>query len=578
MILLSPWGEQLNRSLPLNEYPRPQLVRDNWMNLNGMWECQITDGPEPSRHEGWKPICVPFALGSLLSGVEDQLKPGQVLWYRRNFTYHPAENHHQVLLNFEAVDQCCVVYLNGLVAGQHEGGYAPFSVDITNLVKVENEMLVRVTDDSDQGIYVYGKQRLNHGGMWYTPSSGIWQTVWIEELPEHSMQDVKITPDPENGMVYLQMAGTFTQAVITVFADRKLIHRGMTSEMSYSIALADVHAWTPEDPFLYDLYIQTEDETVRCYFGMRRFSRGRDSSGRMRFQLNGKPVFLSGLLDQGYSCDGLMTYPSDEAMIFDIEKARDLGFNFLRKHVKIESRRWYYHCDRLGMLVMQDMPNGGGPYDSSRVAVWPTLGRRNFPDTEYEKNGRADERGRREWYLELDAMLDMLYNSVSVFAWVPFNEGWGQFDTKQAVDRIRSYDSTRLVDAASGWFETGCGDFDSRHVYFRPFRMPHQRDDRILLLSEFGGYSYLEPQHSQAVKLYGYRKYRDRIRLNDAVLDCYERQILPAVQAGLAGCIYTQVSDVEDECNGLLTADRRVLKIDERRMRKMNERCRRSVR
>lgn len=578
MSLYSPFAEKLNRDLPLNEYPRPQLVRDNWMNLNGPWEYQITDGPEPSIHAGWKAICVPFALGSKLCGTDDELKPGEVLWYRCKFQYHPAEDKHQVLINFEAVDQCCTVYLNGLVAGSHEGGYAPFAVDVSNYIKVDNEILVRVVDDTDRGIYAYGKQKIDHGGMWYTPSSGIWQTVWLEELPEHSMQDVKITPDFDAGMVYLQMAGTFEQAVITVFDGKKLVHRGMTSEKSYSFALKDAHVWTTDDPFLYDVYIQTEDETVRSYFGMRKFSRGRDSHGFPRFMLNNKPVFLNGLLDQGYTVDGLLTYPSEDAMKFDILKMKSLGFNLLRKHIKVENRRWYALCDHYGMLVMQDMPSGGWPYDQKRVAVLPTIGFRKLSDQEYEKNGRGNEKSRQAYDMELDAMLDMLYNCVCIFAWVPFNEGWGQFDTAKAVERIKDYDSTRLVDAASGWFETGLGDFDSRHVYFRHFHVPAKKDGRILLLSEFGGYSYIDAAHSEVNKPYGYKKFTDRLQLSDAVLQLFETDVLANIKEGLAGSIYTQVADVQDECNGLLTADRRLMKIDERRLIKINDKIKRSVR
>ncbi len=575
MTLLSPWGEKLNRKKPLFEYPRMQLQRGSFTCLNGVWEYQITDGKEPSRTSGWKNILVPFALGSKLSGTDDQLLPGQVLWYRRYFNYHLTND--MTLMNFEAVDQCCTVYINGIEAGGHNGGYAPFSVNVTGLVKEHNEVLVKVTDESDQGIYAYGKQKLEHGTKWYTPSSGIWQTVWMEDLPPHAVQDIKITPDYDNGRVYLQMAGTFSQAVITVFEGNQLVHRGITSTNDYTIPMENFRSWSPSDPFLYNLYIQTEDETVKSYFGMRKFSAGKDSKGMQRFMLNNRPLFFSGLLDQGYSVDGLMTYPSEEAMIYELRKVKQLGFNMLRKHIKQECRRWYYLCDLLGILVMQDMPSGGGPYDFMQTAALPTIGIRTLTDRNNEKLGRTDKKAQKVFYEELDQMLDTLYNCTCIFSWVPFNEGWGQFDSKLVCEHIRNYDSTRLIDAASGWHDQGAGDFNSRHCYFRPFRIPAY-DGRLTLLSEFGGYNYLEYGHSEPVKVYGYKKYTDKLKLSEGILKAFERDVLNNIPKGLTGCIFTQLSDVEDECNGLFTADRRVIKVDERQMRRMNEKCIRGVR
>ncbi|MBQ9047264.1 MAG: hypothetical protein IJ120_05145 [Solobacterium sp.] len=574
MTLLSPWGEKLNRYHPLQEYPRMQLQRDSYVSLNGHWDFCITNGEVPENTADWQEIIVPFALGSKLCGTDRELKPGEVLWYRKYFAWPLTKN--RVILNFEAVDQCCDVFVNGLHCGSHQGGYTPFGVDISDSLKQTNELLVRVTDDSDRGKYAYGKQKLEHSGMWYTPSSGIWQSVWLEELKDGSVHDLKITPDFDAGRVYLRFAGGFRQAVISVFADRKLVHRGITVEREYTVTLDDVHPWTPDDPFLYDLYIETEDETVKSYFGMRKFSVGKDAKGVTRFMLNNKPLFLTGLLDQGYSVDGLMTYPSEDAMVYEIRKLKAMGFNMLRKHVKQECRRWYYLCDKYGILVMQDMPNGGGPYDFKFTAVLPNLGIRKTADNDYEKFGRASEEGRNIYYQELDEMLDTLYNSVCIFSWVPFNEGWGQFDSAAVTDHIRAYDSTRLVDSASGWYDQGAGDFLSIHNYFLPFRVP-AADGRILLLSEFGGYSYLEWGHSEAEKLYGYRKYKDKVRLDAAVDKLYSKAILANIPKGLSGCIYTQVSDVQDECNGLFTADRRIVKIDEKKMRRNNERMIRSV-
>ena len=573
MTLLSPWGEKLNRDLPLPEYPRMQLQRNSYTCLNGVWECQINHGEEPEQ-TAWQPIVVPFAAGCALSGVTHELQPGEVLWYRTYFRYELTGE--RVILNFEAVDQHCTVWLNGLEAGSHHGGYTPFSLDVSPYIKVYNEMLVQVTDDSNLGSYAFGKQRLDHSGMWYTPTAGIWQTVWLENLPEHAVQDIKITPDYDNAQVFLRLAGDFSQAVVTVFADRKLVHRGITGSHDYTIPLPDFHPWSPDDPFLYDLYIETEDDTVKSYFGMRKFGRRRDSSGQLRFALNDRPLFLSGLLDQGYSVDGLLTYPSEDAMVYEIRQVKNLGFNMLRKHVKQECRRWYYLCDVYGLLVMQDMPNGGWPYDFKAIGALPTIGFRKMSDDNNEKLGRTDAEGKEIYYRELMAMLDCLYNTVSVFAWVPFNEGWGQFDSEKVTAYIREYDSTRLIDSASGWHDQGAGDFDSRHCYFRPFRAP-KPEERLMFLSEFGGYSYLEQGHSEPGSVYGYKKFSDRLQWNEAVLEAFRRDVLKNIPKGLAGCIFTQVSDVEDEINGLFTADRRVLKIDGRKMRRINEKCIRSV-
>lgn len=573
MKLMSPWGEKINKKGPLPDYPRMTLQRDSYFSLNGEWQFQITDGSEPLE-ENWETIIVPFALGSTLSGTDKQLKPGETLWYRKYFTYPITKN--QIVLNFEAVDQRCEVLLNGLPVGSHEGGYTPFEFDVSDCMKQTNELIVKCYDDSERGNYVYGKQKLEHGGMWYTPSSGIWQSVWLEELKKGSVHDIKITVDYDSGLVYLIMAGHFQQACITVFAGKKLVHRGITVEKEYTIPLDNFHPWTPEDPFLYDLYIETEDETVKSYFGMRKFSVGKDSTGITRFLLNNEPIFLTGLLDQGYSCDGLMTYPSDEAMRYELETIKRLGFNMLRKHVKQECRRWYYLCDVLGILVMQDMPNGGGPYDFKLTAVKPNIGLRSFKDDQYEKLGRQSEEGRDMYYKELDAMLESLYNYVSIFAWVPFNEGWGQFDSAKVTDYIHDYDSTRLVDSASGWFDQGAGDFASRHVYFVGFKAP-KLDHRILLLSEFGGFAYLEHGHSVVDKLYGYKKFKDKLELNEAIERLYQKDVISQIPRGLSGCIYTQVSDVEDECNGLFTYDRKVLKVDEVMMMRINEKCKRSI-
>ena len=574
MTELSTYGEQLNRKNPLPEYPRMQLQRDSYLNLNGIWEYQIVGMNEEPHSEGWKEIVVPFAMESVLSGAEETLQEDQAIWYRKQFAYKPS--NLSTWLNFEAVDQECVVFVNGINVGHHIGGYAPFSFDISGTIKYQNSLMVKVMDLSDKGIHAYGKQRVNHSGMWYTPSSGIWQSVWIEDLPKHAIYDLKITPDYDKEVVLIDLAGEFDQAAITIGAYGEVIHRGLTTGKHYEAPISNMHAWSPEDPFLYDLYVQTEDDIVKSYFGMRKYSVGVDSKGMPRFMLNNRPYFFSGLLDQGYISDGLMTYPSDEAIIDEIMKVKEMGFNMLRKHIKVESRRWYYHCDRLGILVMQDMPSGG-KFDFNFMGLLPTLGMRKMNDVDNDKLGRSELEEKKVYYDELDSMLDNLYNCVSVFSWVPFNEGWGQFNSEQITKHIKEYDDTRLVDSASGWHDQGAGDFLSIHDYFFPYKTKQDKYNRISILSEFGGYAYMEEGHSFAKKLYGYKKYKDKLKYNEALFELYEKMIIENIDRGLSGCVYTQLSDVEDECNGLMTMDRKVVKVDERKMRRINERIMRKA-
>ena len=573
--LMSSWGENINLKRPLPEYPRMYLQRDSYYSLNGEWEYQIVkDGGEIS-DENWKRIIVPFAIGSKLSLAEDkELGVDESICYRKRFKNTLTDN--RVVLNFEAVDQETRVYLNDILVGEHVGGYSPFMLDVTSSIKVDNELIVIVKDYSDAGVYAYGKQKREHGGMWYTPSSGIWQSVWLEEIPKEGISDIKITVDYDHQSVYLNMTGEFSQAVVTVFEDKKLVHRGITSEKTYMFTLENMHSWSLDDPFLYDFYVATSDETIKSYFGMRKFSKGKDKRGIERFFLNNQPIFLSGLLDQGYTVDGLLTYASEEAIIYELTKIKEMGFNMLRVHAKVESRRFYYLCDKLGLLIMQDMPNGGGPYNFNFVGIKPNLGFKKANDHNYKLFARNSEKSRDMYYLELGCMLDNLYNFTCIFAWVPFNEGWGQFDSKEVTDYIKDYDSTRLVDSASGWYDQGAGDFNSIHNYFFPFRVP-KADGRILILSEFGGYSYLEKEHSEAEKVYGYRKFKDRLALNEAIQKLYKKTIIPNIPKGLSGCIYTQVSDVKDECNGLFTEDREMIKIDMKKMKKINEICSRMI-
>lgn len=570
----SVWGESLDRHAPLQEYPRMHLQRDSYYNLNGTWQYQITErkaDPDPS---AWKEICVPFALGCTLCGSEETLPVGKALWYRKQFAYQPGVNH--TWLHFEAVDTECMVFVNGMEVGTHKGGYTPFSFDISQYVTYQNSLMLRVIDDSEYGAFAYGKQKTEHGGMWYTPTAGIWGTVWLEDVPKHYVSDIKITPDYDNACIHVSLAGSFDQALITIATNGHVVHSGITNDKTYTAPVKDMHPWTLDDPFLYDLYVQTEDDFVRSYFGMRKFSVMLDSKGHPRFAMNNEIMFLTGLLDQGYSIDGSYTYPDEEAIKWEIRQAKQMGFNLLRKHMKVESRRYYYLADRLGILIMQDMPCGGfDHYDKWSMAILPHLGFRKMSDTKKSSFTRMNEQMKKNYMQELEEVMDRLYDFTCICSWVPFNEGWGQFDSRKITAWMKSYDDTRLIDSASGWHDQGCGDFFSLHTYFFRYKQKKDPKGRICLLSEFGGYSYVDNSHNRMKKEYGYRKYNDLSDWNKAIFELYETQILPNIPEGLAGCIYTQIADVEDECNGLMTEDRRVVKIDVDKMRKINEKMKR---
>ena len=575
--MLSEWGKKVSEKSPWQEYPRMQMQRDSYYNLNGVWEYQITERKADPKPGQWKKILVPFALGTQLSGAMEILPKGKAMWYRKQFSYKPSPLHTH--LHFEAVDMECTVFVNGIEVGTHKGGYTAFSFDIRPYVKYQNSLMLRCIDDANYGKYAYGKQKYEHGGMWYTPTSGIWGSVWMEDVSEHCVSDLKITPDVDGSCVHVSLEGNFSQALVTVAENGHVVHSGITTDKVYTAPISHPHLWTTEDPYLYDLYVQTEDDVVRSYFGMRQFSIENDRNGIPRFCLNHQPLFFSGLLDQGLNMDGMYTWASDAAMVYELKKIKDMGFNMLRKHAKIDSRRWYYHCDRLGLLVMQDMVSGGFiEQDKLTTMILPNLGFTRMCDTKEHAFVRSDKASQAAYYEELDMMLDMLYNSTCIFAWVPFNEGWGQFDSQSVTKHIRAYDSTRLIDSASGWHDNGAGDFKSIHNYFFPFHAKKDAKDRAVILSEFGGYSYLEKRHSSVDKLYGYKKFGGKLKLMEAMKKLYEEKVLPNIDKGLSGCVYTQVSDVEDECNGIFTFDREVIKVDERKMRKINEKCIRRLR
>jgi Glycosyl hydrolases family 2, sugar binding domain/Glycosyl hydrolases family 2 len=576
--LLTPWGEDLDPERVLPEYPRPQLARDSYLNLNGRWEYAITDdGSSPPRtYDG--EILVPFSPETPLSGVGRRLEPDQTLWYRRTlrlpdgFRTDPSA---RVLLHFGAVDQSCVVFLNGSEVGGHVGGYLPFHCDLGDALRDgDNTLVVAVRDGTDTNQHARGKQRTRRGGIWYSPQSGIWQTVWAECVPAVHVWRLTLTPrlDQRCVEVTVHTEPDASDATVRITDGGRLVATARASaNRPVRVPIRDPRHWTPADPHLYDVTVTLGEDVVRGYFGMRSFGVGQGPDGLPRLLLNGEPFFHAGVLDQGYWSDGWYTAPSDDALVHDIATMKRLGFTMLRKHIKIEPARWYYHCDRLGMLVWQDMVNGGGPY-RRLVITTPAVTPLRLSDRRHRWFGRSDAAGREQFRTELLATIEHLRNVVSLAVWVPFNEGWGQFDATAIAAEVAGLDPTRSVDHASGWHDQGGGDLRSLHVYFRRFRVPRRgRDRRALVLSEYGGYALSVAGHTANEREFGYKRFTDAAAFADAIRALHTEQIAPALAKGLSATVYTQLSDVEDEVNGLLTYDRRVLKVPAELLREVNE-------
>ena len=574
--MMTRWGRAIDPEHVLEEYPRPEMVRESYLNLNGRWDYAITGSKSfPQRYDG--KILVPFSPEAPLSGVNRILQPGGYLHYERQITLH-REEEVRYLLHFGAVDQTCAVYVNGKMAGEHTGGYLAFSLDITALLRDGKNLLhVTVRDESDTSFHAKGKQSLQRGGMWYTPQSGIWQSVWMEKVPVCHIERLKITPDYDRKMVRAKVllnTGEKLPVRLTVrYHGETLLEAQAVTGRSFRIGPLPPHPWTPETPDLYDLVVQAGEDEVSSYFAMRKISMEKDENGILRLFLNNRPYYQNGVLDQGYYPDGLYTAPSDEAMIHDILQVKNLGFNMLRKHMKIEPSRWYYHCDRLGMLVWQDMVCGGDLYHSWFVTMMPNIlpfTGRLIKDRNRWLFSRTKEAGRREFLREVKSTIRQLYHHPSIILWTAFNEGWGQFDAGKVTDLIRQADPSRLVEETSGWFDQGGGDLYSIHNYFRKLRIsPDPR--RCVALTEFGGYSWHIPGRSFTEKEYGYRKYHSKEELTLAMESLWTRDLFRNIPEGLSASVYTQVSDIEDETNGLMTYDREEVKVDEERLRQINK-------
>lgn len=552
-------------SIPWDEYPRPLLKRQSFYCLNGQWEFGL-------KHRGeYVPldnITVPFAPESLLSGIgvdfpEDKY---DTLVYRKSFSLPENFNKGRVILHFGGVSNYSETVINGKTLGLHRGAYDPFCYDITENLKENNTLEVFAKNILNDRLLPYGKQSRKRGGMWYTPTSGIWQTVWLESVPEKYI--TSLDTEVAGGKVTVKAGNTDRAKVKVMTADGEMIYEMKEGICSFEIKSPQY--WSPENPYLYYYSVETDSDFVESYFAIRTLEI-KNVDGLQRLCLNGRPCFFHGLLDQGYWSDGGMTPPSPRAYETDIKAMKSLGFNMLRKHIKIEPPLFYYACDRLGMVVFQDMVNNGD-YSFIRDTALPTVGLRNISDIKMHRDSAT-----RETFTEyMLKTVDMLKGYPSICCWTIFNEGWGQFCGTEAYRRLKDADGTRFIDTASGWFSKVESDVDSRHIYFRKVKL--KAGKKPLVLSEFGGYSYRVKGHIfNSKKEYGYGKYNDRGEFVKAICSVYENEIIPLAKNGLCASVYTQVSDVEDETNGLFTFDRRVLKIRPEEFLQVSERLKNNI-
>ncbi|MBQ7767826.1 MAG: glycoside hydrolase family 2 [Oscillospiraceae bacterium] len=546
-------GEEITKA-PWQEYPRPQLKRDSYVNLNGPWDFVISNDsklPEEYNQE----IVVPFCPECMLSLADVDSYTGKWLFYRRSFTLPDGFRKGKVLLHIGAADQTAKIYVNQKLVGDHVGGYEAFSMDITAALEEENEIVVAVYDDLRDTTLPYGKQTLKRGGMWYTPVSGIWQTVWLESVPEQYIEnlDIQVTLESATISVTPALSGKI------LLEDKEY----PLSDGKAVITPENPRHWTPEDPYLYHFSIETEFDRVESYFALRAVET-KEINGIPRLCLNGKPYFFHGLLDQGYWSDGIYTPASPACFEADILKMKELGFNTLRKHIKVEPELFYYACDRLGMVVFQDMVNNGD-YSFFRDTALPTIGIQKRND----KKMHRDENTRKAFLRGMESTVKQLKNHPCILYWTIFNEGWGQFDGSAAYEQLKSLDSSRIIDTTSGWFRGTETDVDSRHIYYTPWSAL-KPSDKPLVLSEFGGYAYAVEGHLfNPDKAYGYKTCKSREHFQTSLSELYITKVLPAIDRGLCAAIITQVSDVEDEINGMLTYDRRVCKADAESMRQI---------
>ena len=583
--IMTKWGENLDPENVWQEYPRPQLVRKDWINLNGLWDYAIAPqtAPAPASYEG--EILVPFCVESALSGVKKSVMPEDRIWYHRTFTIPANFSGKDCILNFEAVDWEAAVWVNNAYVGAHKGGFDRFSFNITGYLtdSGQQDIVVAVSDPTAFGPQARGKQQMPQRGIWYTPASGIWQTVWLEAVPQPTyIKEVKITPDVDKKTVTVSpmLKETFVkkyQVEVTVLDKGREVVSGTTrGDRPITLNIEKPKLWSPNRPFLYDLKLKLIDgennnqtiEVVDSYFGMRKISLEDGIRGKAMC-LNNKPLFHNGTLDQGWWPDGLHTPPSDEAMKYDIEITKQMGFNMIRKHIKVEPARWYYWCDKLGILVWQDMPSGMQvvPKTADRAADIEPDYPQQIWHRDPDQQKRTETAAQYEW--ELRRMIDLHSNHPCIVVWVPFNEGWGQYDTFRIADAVKGIDPTRLVNAVSGWTLRPCGDIYDIHTYDTTLHEPKYFEDRASVVGEYGGIGYAVPGHlwtQNDKKNWGYQESDTTDRLLKDYIFKFT-QIIKMKETGLAGAVYTQITDVEGEINGLMTYDRKVIKFDPEKMK-----------
>lgn len=564
------WATQIDVKNVLPEYPRPIMERSEWQNLNGLWNYAIlpVGKQKPTNFDGQ--ILVPFAVESSLSGVQKHVGKDNELWYQREFTVPSKWRNNKVLLHFGAVDWKTDVWVNGVKVGQHTGGYTPFSFDITPaLVNGNNTLIVKVWDPTDQGYQPRGKQVNKPEGIWYTPVTGIWQTVWLEPVPKTYIDNIKVTPDVDKNILAVQVIPnvcTSTAKIeVKVKEGSRVVATGQAiNNLPVEIIMPEnVKLWSPDNPHLYDLEIVLWDDNkqldkVESYAAMRKYSMKRDDKGIVRLQLNNKDLFQFGPLDQGWWPDGLYTAPADEALEYDVVKTKELGFNMIRKHVKVEPARWYTHCDRHGMIVWQDMPNG------DRGPEWQM--RKYFDGVERVRSAESEANFRKEW----KEIMDYLYSYPSIGVWVPFNEAWGQFKTQEIAEWTKQYDPSRLVNPASGGNHYTVGDMLDLHIYPAPQLYLYDAQ-RATVLGEYGGIGWANKEHLwEPDRNWGYVQFNSAKEVTDEYIK-YAEQLKNLIRQGFSAAVYTQTTDVEIEVNGLMTYDRKLVKVEEDRVRKVNQ-------
>ncbi len=546
--LITPYLSEMDANTPWNEYPRPSMVRDSFLCLNGAWDFAVCKGERAPEYK--EKILVPFPPESLLSGIQTEIPAGSVMHYKRSFTIPDGFEKGRLILHFGAVDTICDVYLNGEHIAHHKGGYLPFSADVSNTVKNgENELYLKVVDNLSE-MYPYGKQKRARGGMWYTPTSGIWQTVWVESVPENYIEKLKITPTTSE--VKIEVIGGAYSKKLTLLDSGEVLE---FSGSEITIAPKNARLWTPESPNLYRFAIESGEDRVESYFALREITTSA-VDGVPRILLNGKPYLFNGLLDQGYFPDGIFLPATSKGYEDDILTAKKLGFNMLRKHIKVEPEIFYHLCDKLGMVVFQDLINNSG-YNYIFDTVLPTIGMKRFPD----KNLHRNKRSRAIFEQHMYDIFEHLYNFPSILYYTIFNEGWGQFRADEMYEKAKAAEPTRIIDTTSGWFVRSKSDVDSRHVYFKPVKVD-KPSDKPIVISEFGGYSYRVDGHLFGSNNYGYSIFENAEDFSDAFLKLYTDELEPLIKKGICALVYTQISDVEDETNGLITYDRKCVKLD----------------